>query len=281
MDPDLNRLRRRRWRDDREDTRRAELRSRLAWSAGGHIALFAFFAFAPSVSRPALPVAVKVDLVASIPSAAASPAPPAAKPAPAPKPAAKPKPKPAPAPPPPQAKPAPKPPPAKKVLPTEAPKAVPNKPKPKPTSTKSTRPRRPAEELNLEDALESLRDELGETEDPSFDEIVAAASKPGPQAAERGGTRVDPELAAWQESVKRHVRRRWITPPEFLNGDLRTDLVVTLTSDGTVLDVKVGRSSGDPFADDNAVRAVRKSSPLPKPPRPGENIFSFVPETRQ
>ena len=260
------------WARGREARRRSELRKRFCLSLFGHVALVLGLAFAPRPSRPELPDVVTVDLLASIPApspAAAAPAKAAAKKAPAP--------------PPPQAKPAPPPPPPSptKVLPKEAPQAIPKKPKPKPkpkAKPKPVQPRKPAKELDYDDALAQLRGELGETEEVPVEDLLKSASAPGPRAS--AGTRRDPKLAAWQTAVTRHLRKRWITPPEFLNRNLRTDLSVTLTSDGTVIDVSVARSSGDAFADDNAVRAVQKSSPLPRPPKPGENTFSFVPEIR-
>jgi TonB family protein len=38
------------------------------------------------------------------------------------------------------------------------------------------------------------------------------------------------------------------------------------------------RSSGNPFYDDNAKRAILKSSPLPAPPKAGKRSIIFTPE---
>jgi len=37
-------------------------------------------------------------------------------------------------------------------------------------------------------------------------------------------------------------------------------------------------SSGNPFYDDNAVRALVKASPLPAPPKAGRRTIVFTPE---
>ena len=76
-------------------------------------------------------------------------------------------------------------------------------------------------------------------------------------------------------------RSVWVNPPEFVGRGLRTELRVELRADGTVVgDPQVLRSSGDPYADDNAVRALKKASPLPAPPEAGAQTFIFVPEAR-
>ena len=95
-------------------------------------------------------------------------------------------------------------------------------------------------------------------------------------AAAPGGVAIAPELARWVRSTQQHVRSRWITPPEFLDRGLVTMLEVTLTSTGALLgSPQVVRGSGDPFFDDNAVRAVMRAAPLPAPPEPGLWRFAF------
>ena len=90
-----------------------------------------------------------------------------------------------------------------------------------------------------------------------------------------------PEEAAWMLATKRHIRSVWVTPPDFLNRGLSTELRVDLAADGAVIgEPEVVRSSGDPFADDNAVRALLKASPLPAPPQAGRRTFIFEPEER-
>ena len=254
-----------RFRREREERERREWRRRLWLSLGVHLAVIGLFAFTPGTSVPAAPVAMRVSVVSAVP-AAKSPGESKAVVA-----KAAPRPQPAPAP---KEKPKPKPKADTKVLPKQAPKAVPKK-KPQP------RPEQPTEELELDDALDRLRGELGETAEPTVHELLEAANQSGPRASDATGSQSDGEVDEWRGAVQRHVRKRWITPPEFLNRGLKTLLAVMLTSDGTVLNVRIERSSGDPFADDNAVRALRKASPLPPPPEPGENLFSFVPETRQ
>jgi outer membrane biosynthesis protein TonB len=226
-----------------------------------HVLVLAVLAFSPSPSPMPLTDVLNVDLVAAVPAAPAAKAPPRAAPKPAP---------PAPA-----AVAPPKPTPKEVVLPKEAPRAVPKKP--------VARPARRPEPVQYDDALSQLRQELGEstpaappTEDVS-DEALEATTAP---AASSRGT-VDKELAAWVLATKRHVRRRYITPPEFLNRSLATGIEVRLTSNGALVGPpRVVRPSGDPFFDDNAVRAVLASAPLPAPPSAGTWTFVFTSEEK-
>ncbi len=214
--------------------------------------------FAPSRPAPLVAPVISVDLMASLPGPATPQKPVATQ-----KPAAK-LPKPVP-------KPPPKAPPKVKkiVLPKKAPSAT-RKVRKVDRPPKRVKP----EELDYSDAMAKLREELGEAE-PS-PEVVAKVEAPRPPSSGEKGIRVDPKVAAWMLAVKRHVRAGWITPPEFLDRDLNTRLVVDLAADGRVLgQPRVVISSGDPFWDDSAIRAVLRASPLPPPPGPGEWPFGF------
>lgn len=224
----------------------------LAGSFVAHALLAGILSIAPTPDAPLLPAVLRVDLVASLPAAAPAPKPaPVAKPAPAPAPVPK-----------------------QVVLPKQAPRAVPKKvapavPRPKP--------------VDYEDALSQLRNELGETapepreSQPDAEPTAEAAPAPAPSA----GLALDRDVAAWVIATKRHVRSRYITPPEFLNRSLSAGLEVLLTSGGELVGApRVVRPSGDPFFDDNAVRAVMTSAPLPAPPRAGSFTFVFTSEER-
>lgn len=232
------------------------LAPRVAGSLLGHGLVVLVLSFWPTSAPPALPVMMTVDLIAAVPTPAARLAELRPRPAPKPVPVQK-----------------------KVVLPKRAP-ALTAKPRPLARPARVERPRRqPAEpELEYEDALELLRKELGEDrpEPQQTSEQPTAATPPAP-----GALRASPEWFAWESAARRHVRARWVTPSEFLDRNLSTVLMVELSADGRVVGApRVARSSGDPFWDDNTVRAMLSASPLPAPPSAGQWTFVFTPEER-
>jgi outer membrane biosynthesis protein TonB len=223
-----------------------------------HAIFVALLSIAPTPDAPVLMEVLRVDLVASLPA-------PAPKAAPAPAPAPAPKAAPAPAP-------------KQVLLPKQAPEAVPRRRPPPPPA-----PARP-EPIEYEDALSQLRKELGEsTPSPVAPQSEAQAAEAAPADAAPGTSasagEVDRALAAWMAATRRHVQSKYITPPEFTNRSLVTVLEIVLTSGGELVGMpRVVNPSGDPFFDDNAVRAVMMSAPLPAPPQPGSYVFRFRPE---
>lgn len=244
-----------------DERRRRAFRRGLWGSLVGHVGLVAFFAIAPAPTARPLPAAITVDLIAGIPKpAAAKRAAPAAVPKPAP--AAKPKP-----PPPPK--------PTKKVLPKQP---APLKKQPR----KVVKPKPRPEKLDYDDALAQLRDDLGEPDAPAPEAEPEALAPETAGSSGGTGTPVSPETLRWINSVKRHVRSTYVTPPEFLNRSLETCMAVFLTADGRVMgEPSVNRSSGDVFWDDNSVRAMVRASPLPAPPGDGEWLICYTTEERE
>ncbi len=164
---------------------------------------------------------------------------------------------------------------AKKVL-------LPKHPKPIRKQELKVRRRPRPKELAYEDALAALRSDLNEPE-VSNPPAAATAAKENHEdlslPLQKSGAQVSSEVAAWIGKTQRHLRKEWIVPPQFLNRALVTELTVRLSAAGEVLGrPKVVRSSGDPFWDDNTVRALQRASPLPPPPESGEWPFVFTPQ---
>jgi TonB family protein len=250
-------------------------RRAVAISVGAHIALllFALVSPFPRSRGVTLPGVVSVSLVAAAPSAPAAGKPAVRKPPP--KPEAKPvEPKPAPPPPPkPEVKA------DKKLLPKEAvrePKPAPPKPKP------AVAPPKPEEPLDYDDALDSLREDLGEEKDAgeAADPELLASVRPSQSGPPGGGSGdpVDPEVAAWMRRVKIHVTRNWVLQPGFKRQAIQAVVEVTLDATGNVLEIDVTDGSGNPYYDQSVVRAIEKASPLPPPPESGEWPMLFSPQ---
>jgi hypothetical protein len=230
------------WLDDQAEAQRLSFQRALMVSVLLHSAAVAVLAFAPEPVplRQLEVVSVKLVSLPAIPSAEKRAAP---VPAPAQK---------------------------KIILPKEAPAVVKKRrPKPKP--------------LEYSDALAALRSELGEpTPVPLADPKPAlGAQSDVPSAPEAPGqdAKLAPETIVWMRATKNHLRKVWVVPPEFMHRALRTDLLVALSVSGEVIGTpEIVRSSGDPYWDDNTIRALLRASPLPAPPEAGEWPFIFSPE---
>lgn len=273
------------WREEVSLDDRRRIRIGALVSLALHGLMFTFLVVSPVGHSPPLPAVLSVDLVAALPSleAAAGPSAPRAAPRPPAEPAAAPEPAPPEPPPPPKA--------PVQVLPEDTPEKVEPvvrqpepKPKPKPRAEPVKRPRRARQEaLSLEDAMAALGDELGPDENP---DLLRPVPQPTPGAAPgntestgtpgaRKGIVVSPEVAAWTVATTRRIRSKWVTPANFRGRGLATSLELRLSASGEVLgEPRVLRSSGDPFFDDTAVRAVLMASPLP-PLRAGVTVFVF------
>ncbi len=244
------------WLEAQEAAHRRTLVRGLALSCALHLGIGLFLAFSPQVTPARAPEVISVRMVSLPQAAVPAPATPAA-------------PEPVPA----QPRPAPVP---KKVILPKQPSAVSKKPKRKPKP----------KPLEYDDALAALREELGEQtpvpEAPAVAEEVVEVAKVENSESARPGAESDPVILAWRLATRRHLRKVWVVPPEFLEQALSTDVIVTLAGTGDVLGAPaVARSSGNPYWDDNIVRALVRASPLPPPPEPGDWPFRFTPREGQ
>ena len=226
----------------------------IALSFALHMVVGFAIAYAPEPDPIYLPEVISVRMVTM--PAASTPTKSAPKVAPA-KPAA---PEPVPA------KPLPAPVPKQVILPKQA-VVVKKKAKPKP------------EPLDYDDALDALREELGD-EEPLLreppDETAEAVEDRAPTEAEGALGQIDPDEAAWKLAVDRHMSNVYVVPQDFKGQGLRTALRVRLSAAGDVLGTpEVLRSSGNPYFDDTVKRALVRATPLPAPPEPGDFRLNF------
>jgi TonB family protein len=214
--------------------------------------MMAVFAYTPS-SQVSAPLGyVAVELVAA--PAVEKPAPPVVKPVP-----------PAPVKP-------------KKILLPAEPTTPKPKPKPVPKKVAKVVPPppvpAPVPEQKYEDVLAQLRAESGANTPPL--EVLAAAPAVAQPVGSPEGVAVSPEVMAWMRRAKMHMRKNWFVPTGFRTQYLETLVVVDLSPSGEVRGKpRVTRSSGNPWYDDTAVRAIQKSSPLPAPPEAGKWPMKF------
>ncbi|MFZ1910469.1 MAG: energy transducer TonB [Burkholderiales bacterium] len=147
----------------------------------------------------------------------------------------KPKPEPKPKPPPPKPKPEPKP-----------------KPKPKPKPHDDVFQKQMQEQLAQEQQQISAQIQDAEMRDLLARDAAAARSK---------------ALAAWADEIRRTIRSKIVLPPG-IQGNPEALFAIDLLPTGEVLNVRVSKSSGYQALDDAIYRAIKKSSPLPKPKDP-------------
>lgn len=201
------------------------------------------------------PKTVTVDLVSAVPPAPTSEPEPKPEPAPEPPPPPKPEPRPEPKP---EPKPEPvKPPPKtdiaqkekekpKKPDPPAPPKPEPPKPAPDPFKEQMERETRDMERRRIADEARREHEQLRARQ--------TAAAQAG-------------ELDKYINAIKGKVRGNIV-----MTGDPRGNpeavFEVTQLPSGEVLDVRLLKASGNPVWDAATERAIRKSSPLPKPGRP-------------
>ena len=158
----------------------------------------------------------------------------------------------------PEPKPAPKPKPEAKPVPKPEPKPAPKaeakpKPKPRPSPTAVARSQLRQELAREQAAIRAQRQDA---------ELRALLAR---EASARA-------LASWTDKIRAKIRGNIILPPS-IAGNPEAIFDVVLLPTGDVLGTpRLRRSSGDPRYDDAVLRAILKSSPLPRPEDP--NVFT-------
>jgi colicin import membrane protein len=184
---------------------------------------------------------------------------PAEKPVIKPKPAPKPDPKPEPKP---KAKPEPKP-----------------EPKAKPEPVKTEKPAKPAEKaLKSDKAAKADAEHSRALEDKRMRELMARDSESASQshqiqeelarvAGAKASAARSRAIEAYVEKIRAKVKGNIVLPPG-VSGDPFALFYVDQLPDGSVIEVRLKRSTGNAQLDSAIERAIQKSSPLPKPDKP-------------
>ncbi|MCX7274939.1 MAG: cell envelope integrity protein TolA [Burkholderiales bacterium] len=94
--------------------------------------------------------------------------------------------------------------------------------------------------------------------------------------AEAGGAS-GAALGTWGAKVASHIRSNTVfqIPPD-LRGNPKAEFTVSILPDGSIVNLKLTRSSGVPAWDQAAERAIRRSDPLPRPPAGAPRDVSIV-----
>ena len=87
-----------------------------------------------------------------------------------------------------------------------------------------------------------------------------------------GGQLVGLEYLAYLQQVNNTVKTRWTTV--ITRPGLVASVLFEIAPDGTVSNIRLEQSSGNPAYDSSALRAVQLASPLPPPPARYQKEFS-------
>jgi len=147
---------------------------------------------------------------------------------------------------------------------------VPPKPKPKPEAKPKpvaklvAKPVPPKPDDRL--AQQQLREELAREQQLLAAERERQAMKD--QLARDAASARFKAIATWVDKVRAKIRGNIVLPPD-LKGNPEALFLVTQLPTGEVLQARLVISSGHAAYDEAVLRAILKSSPLPKPDSPG------------
>jgi colicin import membrane protein len=140
-------------------------------------------------------------------------------------------------------------------------KPEPKKPEPKPEPPKPEPKPQPQPKFDFSKELARETSELKPR--PNTQQLANAAAAEAEQRASANKK----GLADYASKIRMKVRGNIMLPPS-IQGNPEAVFEVNQLPTGEVLDVKLKRGSGNPALDAAIERAIRKSSPLPKPDDP-------------
>ncbi len=141
---------------------------------------------------------------------------------------------------------------------------------PKPAPAEAKKPPPSAEEL-----LAKMTEQVEAKEAANAPQ---EAPKEAPTAIEGAPGAFDPLLSPWVARVRTLVRGNW-SGASLCKGTPQFD--VDIDAGGQLTHIALAESSGDSYCDDTAERALRKSNPLPPPPRALSFTLSLNPKDTQ
>ena len=151
---------------------------------------------------------------------------------------------------------------AVKEKPKPKPKPPPPKPEPKPVAKAKPAPPKPDETLARQDLAQALQREqsvlAAERERQALKDQLQREQLAAHNRA----------MATWIDKIRNQIRGNIVLPPD-IQGNPQAEVLVSLLPTGDVLEAKLVFSSGHQAYDDAVLRAILKSSPLPKPDTQG------------
>ncbi|MGH8708478.1 MAG: energy transducer TonB, partial [Burkholderiales bacterium] len=139
------------------------------------------------------------------------------------------------------------------------------KPKPKPEPAPVAKPKpepKPDETMAQRQFAEALQREQQRLAAERERQGIKAQLERESQAARNRA------MQTWIDKIRNTIRGHIVLPPD-IRGNPQAEVLVTLLPNYEVLDAKLVISSGHTAYDDAVLRAILKSSPLPKPDSAG------------
>ncbi len=233
----------------------------LALSALVHLLLLGALFFGVQWKSQA-PSSVEVEVWRAVSQPA-----PVARPEPAPEPRPEPKPEP---------KPVPKVEPVKPDIAIKDKKPDPKKPEPRKEEPKKEEPKkiepkevkRPEPDWKKELASEQKQLDQQKMVQDQRAHAAAEANQLAQLKAEQASSARSRGLADYISKIRGKIKGN-IVLPQSIQGNPEAIFGITQLPDGEIIDVKLRKSSGNKVLDESIERAIRKSSPLPKPDQSG------------
>jgi len=98
--------------------------------------------------------------------------------------------------------------------------------------------------------------------------VKGSGAKSGVRSSGKAGPAGGPKGTAediYRAKITEEIQSEWIYP-EYMKKDHQAVVSVTIRKDGTLLDPKIEKKSGDLFFDNSVLKAVIKASPVTPPP---------------
>jgi len=142
--------------------------------------------------------------------------------------------------------------------PKPKPKPPPPKPKPEPKPRPKPKPRVDVFQKQMQEQLAAEEQQISAQRQEA--ELSALLARDAAAARSKA-------LAAWADKIRATIRRNIVLPPG-IKGNPEAVFQIVLLPTAEVLRADVEKSSNNAALDDAIVRAILKSSPLPKPDDP-------------
>ena len=146
-------------------------------------------------------------------------------------------------------------------------KPEPAKPEPKKPEPPKPEPKKPEAKPAPQPPVDPFKEML-EREQKQLKAANNQAQMKAAADAEQRAAAGQRGLATWSDKIRSKIRNNIVQPQGLTGNPVAVFSVTQIEVTGEIIDVRLDKSSGNPAYDAAIERAIRKSSPLPKPDDP-------------